>query len=70
LLGAAGAVEAALCVLAIRDGVIPPTVHYRESDSECDIDCVPNAARRRPVRSAMSLSYGFGGQMGAVVFSR
>jgi 3-oxoacyl-[acyl-carrier-protein] synthase II len=61
LLGAAGAIEMVACVLAVRDGVIPPTINYRVPDPECDLDYVPNEARRQPVRVALSNSLGFGG---------
>ncbi len=61
LLGAAGAFELTACVLALRDGVLPPTINYRNPDPECDLDYVPNEARRRKVRMALSNSLGFGG---------
>lgn len=70
LLGAAGAVEAAFAVLALRDQIVPPTLHLTHPDPACDLDFVPQHARKKNFQSAMSLSYGFGGQMGAVVFSR
>src|SRR5207302_1845535 len=60
-LGAAGAVEAAVTVLAVRDDVVPPTINYETPDPQCDLDYVPNDARRLPVRVAMSNSFGFGG---------
>src|SRR5438067_4014335 len=59
-LGAAGAVEAAATVLALRDDVVPPTINYETPDPQCDLDYVPNEARRLPVRVAMSNSFGFG----------
>lgn len=62
LIAAAGAVELITCVLAIRDGVVPPTVNYREPDPACDLDYVPNEARRLAVRTCLSNSFGFGGQ--------
>jgi 3-oxoacyl-(acyl-carrier-protein) synthase len=68
LLGAAGAVEAAICVLAIADGTIPPTINYRHPDPECDLDYVVEGARRRPVRSALSNSFGFGGHNATLAF--
>jgi 3-oxoacyl-[acyl-carrier-protein] synthase II len=69
LLGAAGAVEAAFCVLAIRDQVVPPTLHLTSSDPVCDLDYVPQKSRKHAVQTTLSLSYGFGGQMGAVAFA-
>ncbi|HEX9204789.1 MAG TPA: beta-ketoacyl-[acyl-carrier-protein] synthase family protein [Candidatus Deferrimicrobiaceae bacterium] len=67
--GAAGALEAAACLLSIRDGVVPPTANFEEPDPECDVDCVPNRARAVPVRAALSLSAGFGGQNAAIVLA-
>lgn len=67
--GAAGAIEAAACLLAIRDGLLPPTLHHDEQDPGCDIDCVPDKARPAKVRTALSLSAGFGGQNAALLFS-
>lgn len=65
--GAAGAIEAIVCLLAIRDGFVPPTVNLAERDPECDLDFVPLQARRVRVRTALSLSAGFGGQNAALV---
>lgn len=62
LIAAAGAVELITCVLAIRDGVVPPTINYANSDPNCDLDYVPNAARKMTVRACLSNSFGFGGQ--------
>ncbi len=62
LLGAAGAISAVAAVLAIRDGIVPPTINLETPDPECDLDYVPQVARRRPVRAAMVNGFGFGGQ--------
>ena len=70
LLGAAGAVEAVFTVLAIRDQVSPPTINLRNPDPQCDLDYVPNEARRMGIRTAMSNSFGFGGTNGSLVFAR
>ena len=61
MLGAAGAVEAIVSALALRDGIIPPTVGYKVPDEDCDLDCVPNEARKAPIKVALSNSLGFGG---------
>jgi 3-oxoacyl-[acyl-carrier-protein] synthase II len=66
-LGAAGALEALACVLAVRDGFVPPTVNLREPDPECDLDYVPGAARPAWLRTILSNSYGFGGNNAAVI---
>jgi 3-oxoacyl-[acyl-carrier-protein] synthase II len=70
LLGASGGVELIFSVLAIRDGVIPPTINYETPDPACDLDCTPNQARQRSVAVAMSNSFGFGGHNGSLVVSR
>jgi len=70
LLGAAGGVEAVFTILALRDQVSPPTINLRTPDPECDLDYVPNAARKMPIRVALSNSFGFGGTNGTLVFSR
>ncbi len=69
-LGAAGAVEAVAAILAIRDGVVPPTINYTTPDPECDLDYVPNQARGMEVSTVMSNSFGFGGHNVALVFAR
>jgi 3-oxoacyl-[acyl-carrier-protein] synthase II len=69
-LGAAGAIEAAITTLALRDGVVPPTINYEKPDPDCDLDYVPNDARRTPIRTALSTSFGFGGHNAAVVFRK
>ncbi len=61
LLGAAGGIEFAACVLSIRDSIIPPTINYEFPDEECDLDCVPNVARKQPVNLVLTNSLGFGG---------
>ena len=68
LLGAAGAVTAMIAALSIRDGVVPPTINYRTPDPECDLDVVPNEARRMPVRVALANGFGFGGQNAVALF--
>jgi 3-oxoacyl-[acyl-carrier-protein] synthase II len=67
-LGAAGAIEAIATVLAVRDDVVPPTINYETVDPACDLDYVPNTARRLPVRVALSNSFGFGGHNAVIVF--
>ncbi|MBA4741054.1 MAG: beta-ketoacyl-ACP synthase II [Burkholderiales bacterium] len=69
LLGAAGGVEAVFTALAIKDQVAPPTINLNDQDPECDLDYVPNNARKMPIRSAISNSFGFGGTNGSLVFS-
>jgi 3-oxoacyl-[acyl-carrier-protein] synthase II len=69
-LGAAGAVEAAVTVLAVRDDVVPPTVNYDGADPSCDLDYVPNASRAHEVRLAVSNSFGFGGHNAVLVFRK
>lgn len=68
LLGAAGAVEAIFCILAIRDQVLPPTINLDTPDPECDLDYVPHTARDANVKIAVSNSFGFGGTNGSLVF--
>ncbi len=70
LLGASGGLEAGIVALAIRDQVLPPTINHENPDPECDLDCVPNVARKAPVRYAISNSFGFGGTNGALLFKR
>jgi 3-oxoacyl-[acyl-carrier-protein] synthase II len=69
LLGAAGALEAAFSILAIRDSILPPTINYRTPDPTCDLDYVPNTARPKSVRHAMSNSFGFGGHNACLILS-
>jgi 3-oxoacyl-[acyl-carrier-protein] synthase II len=70
LIGAAGGVEAIISVLAIRDGVMPPTINYEHPDPDCDLDYVPNHARQAPVAAALSNSLGFGGHNATVIFKQ
>lgn len=70
LLGAAGSLEAAVCALALRDGVLPPTINLDDPDPECDLDYVPHTARQLQVEHAMSNSFGFGGTNAALILKR
>jgi 3-oxoacyl-[acyl-carrier-protein] synthase II len=70
LLGASGALEAAVCVQVLLDGLLPPTINYETPDPECDLDYVPNRARQKAVRHVMSNSFGFGGHNATLIFSR
>jgi 3-oxoacyl-[acyl-carrier-protein] synthase II len=70
LLGASGGVELVLCLLAMRDGLIPPTINYETPDPACDLDYTPNQVRQRPVSVAMSNSFGFGGHNGSLVVGK
>jgi 3-oxoacyl-[acyl-carrier-protein] synthase II len=70
MLGAAGAVEGAVCALAIGSGTVPPTIHYETPDPDCDLDYVPNRSRELDVRLALSNSFGFGGHNACIAFRR
>jgi 3-oxoacyl-[acyl-carrier-protein] synthase II len=70
LIGAAGAVEAVALSLTLSEGVLPPTINHTKPDPDCDLDYVPNQAREMPVRTAVSTSFGFGGQNAALVMQR
>jgi 3-oxoacyl-[acyl-carrier-protein] synthase II len=70
LIGAAGAVEAAATALTIRSGVLPPTINLTRPDPECDLDYVPNTARKQTVKYALSNSFGFGGQNAALIMTQ
>jgi 3-oxoacyl-[acyl-carrier-protein] synthase II len=70
LIAAAGVVELITCVLAIRHGVLPPTINYEHPDPECDLDYIPNVARQQQVEHVLSNSFGFGGQNVSLVVSR
>ncbi|MFI5179171.1 MAG: beta-ketoacyl-[acyl-carrier-protein] synthase family protein [Vicinamibacterales bacterium] len=69
-MGAASAIEAAACALAVHDDAIPPTIHYETPDPECDLDYVPNTSRRVPVEVAMNNAYAFGGNNASVLFRK
>ena len=69
LLGAAGAVEAIFCALALRDGIVPPTLNLDSPSVETEIDLVPHKARKRPVAAALSNSFGFGGTNATLVLT-
>lgn len=69
LLGAAGALEAVISILAIRDGIIPPTINYETPDPECDLDYTPLQARQKTIRVVLSNSFGFGGHNASLVFT-
>jgi 3-oxoacyl-[acyl-carrier-protein] synthase II len=69
LIAAAGSVEAITCLLSINHGILPPTMNYETPDPDCDLDYVPNAARQKRVRNALSNSFGFGGQNISLIFS-
>jgi 3-oxoacyl-[acyl-carrier-protein] synthase II len=70
MLGAAGAVEGAVCALAITNGEVPPTIHYETPDPDCDLDYVPNEPRTMDVTLALSNSFGFGGHNACIAFRR
>lgn len=70
MMGATGALEAIFCVQAVREDIIPPTIHYRTPDPNCDLDYTPNAARRHPVQVAVSNAFGFGGHNAVLVIRK
>jgi 3-oxoacyl-[acyl-carrier-protein] synthase II len=70
LLGASGGLEAAIAALVLRDQVLPPTINHENADPECDLDCVPNEARKADVSHVLSNSFGFGGTNGALLFRK
>jgi 3-oxoacyl-[acyl-carrier-protein] synthase II len=70
LLGAGGGIEAIACILAIEEGMLPPTINYETPDPECDLDYVPNVARPSAISAAMSNSFGFGGHNATIIFRR
>jgi 3-oxoacyl-[acyl-carrier-protein] synthase II len=69
-MGAASAIEAIACALAIRNNMLPPTINYETPDPECDIDCVPNQARRHTVNIALNNSYAFGGNNASLALKK
>jgi 3-oxoacyl-(acyl-carrier-protein) synthase len=70
MMGATGALEALLCVQAIREGLLPPTINYEEPDPECDLDYIPNKARESKVKVAISNAFGFGGHNAVLVLRK
>ena len=70
LLGAAGGVEAIFSVLAIKEGILPPTINYETPDPDCDLDYIPNQARKQEIKTVMSNSLGFGGHNATIVFKK
>ena len=70
MMGATGALEAIICVMAIRDGILPPTIHLNDPDPECDLDYIPNHAREAEVEVALSNAFGFGGHNAVLAFRR
>jgi 3-oxoacyl-[acyl-carrier-protein] synthase II len=70
LLGGAGGLEAGITILALRDQILPPTINLNNPDPECDLDYVPNVARKAPLNIALSNSFGFGGTNGSLIFKR
>jgi len=70
LLGAAGGIESAVCALALKEGVVPPTINYETPDPECDLDYVPNTARQVPIGACLNNSFGFGGHNACILFKK
>jgi 3-oxoacyl-[acyl-carrier-protein] synthase II len=70
MIGGAGAIEAVVCALAIKNGVVPPTINLSDPDADCDLDYVPHKARRVPVTTALSNSFGFGGHNSVLIIGK
>jgi 3-oxoacyl-[acyl-carrier-protein] synthase II len=70
LLGGAGGLEAGITILALKDQILPPTINLDDPDLECDLDYVPNTARKGSIQIALSNSFGFGGTNGSLIFRR
>jgi 3-oxoacyl-(acyl-carrier-protein) synthase len=70
MMGATGALEAIFCVQAVREGILPPTVHYETPDPECDLDYIPNVAREKKIDLAISNAFGFGGHNAVLAIRR
>ena len=70
LLGAAGAIESIICTKALNEGLVPPTINYKEKDEECDLDIVPNKPIKKDLNIVMSNSLGFGGHNASLLFKR
>ena len=70
MLGAAGGIELIASIMAIKDGVVPPTINVDNQDPECDLDCVPNVAREVDIKVAISNSFGFGGHNASVLVGK
>jgi len=70
IMGATGALEAIFCVQAVREGILPPTIHYETPDPECDLDYIPNVAREQKIEIAISNAFGFGGHNAVLVVRR
>ena len=70
MLGATGAVEGIVAALALKDGIVPPTINYREPDPECDLDYTPNKAVKAELEMALSTTFGFGGHNACIVIRK
>jgi 3-oxoacyl-[acyl-carrier-protein] synthase II len=70
MMGATGALEAIFCIQAVREGILPPTIHYQTPDPACDLDYVPNKAREKKIEVAISNAFGFGGHNAVVVLKK